>query len=181
MSLHSKWANIKRKKAVLDSKRADNWNKILRQLVVAAKKGGGDINANPTLRLMVDKAKEARMPKENIEKAIKRGTGELEGLSYEEAVYEGFGPDGGALLIECLTDNKNRTVAELRTILSKNGGSLGAVGSTAYIFGTDFNNPIFKVKLTSKENEEALEKILDALDDNDDVSEVYTNYEEDEN
>jgi YebC/PmpR family DNA-binding regulatory protein len=178
MSLHSKWANIKRKKAALDSKRADNWNKILRILVVAAKKGGGDINSNPSLRLAVDKAKEARMPKENIEKAIKRGTGELEGQIYEEAVYEGFGPDGGAILIETLTDNKNRTVAELRTILSKNGGSLGTVGSVAYIFGNDLNNPIFKVKLTSKENEEALEKILDALDENEDVQEVYTNYED---
>lgn len=181
MSLHSKWANIKRKKALLDSKRADNWNKILRLLVVAAKKGGGDINSNPSLRLAVDKAKEARMPKENIEKAIKRGTGEIEGQSFEEAVYEGYGPDGGAILIECLTDNKNRTVAEIRTILSKNGGSLGTVGSAAYIFGDDYHNPIFKVKLSTKENEELLEKILEALDENDDVQEVYTNYEEDEN
>ena len=178
MSLHSKWANIKRKKAVLDSKRADNWNKILRLLTVSAKKGGGDLTSNPNLRLIVEKAKEARMPKENIEKAIKRGTGELEGLTYEEAVYEGFGPDGGAFLIECLTDNKNRTVAELRTILSKNGGSLGTVGSVAYIFGEDYSNPIFRVKLTSKDNEEALEKILDALDENEDVQEVYTNYED---
>lgn len=178
MSLHSKWANIKRKKALLDSKRADNFNKILRILVVAAKKGGGDINSNPALRLAVERAKEARMPKENIEKAIKRGTGELEGQNYEEVVYEGFGPDGGAFLIECLTDNKNRTVAELRTIFSKNGGSLGIVGSTSYIFGSDYSNPIFKVKITSKENEEQLEKLLSALDDNDDVNEVYTNYEE---
>ena len=177
MSLHSKWANIKRKKAALDSKRADNWNKILRILVVAAKKGGGDPNSNPSLRLAVEKAKEARMPKENIEKAIKRGTGELEGVSYEEVTYEGFGPDAGAFLIQCLTDNKNRTVAELRTILSKNGGSLGAIGSTSYIF-EDPENPIFKVKITSKENEESLDKILDALDDNDDVQEVFTNYEE---
>jgi YebC/PmpR family DNA-binding regulatory protein len=177
MSLHSKWANIKRKKAVLDSKRADNWNKLIRLLVVSAKKGGGDLNSNPNLRLNVERAKEARMPKENIEKAIKRGTGELEGIHYEEAVYEGYGPDGGAFLIECLTDNKNRTVAELRTTLSKNGGSLGSVGSTAYIFSTDFKNPIFKVKLTTKENEELVEKILEALNENEDVQEVYTNYE----
>ena len=178
MSLHSKWANIKRKKAVLDSKRADNWNKILRILVVAAKKGGGDANSNPSLRLAVEKAKEARMPKENIEKAIKRGTGELEGVNYEEVTYEGFGPDGGAFLIECVTDNKNRTVAELRTILSKNGGNLGTVGSAAYIFAGNPENPIFKVKITSSENEESLDKILDALDENDDVQEVFTNYEE---
>jgi YebC/PmpR family DNA-binding regulatory protein len=178
MSLHSKWANIKRKKAALDSKRADNWNKILRILVVASKKGGGDPATNPSLRLAVEKAKEARMPKENIEKAIKRGTGELEGVNYEEVVYEGFGPDGGAFLIECVTDNKNRTVAELRTLFSKNGGNLGTVGSAAYIFANDKENPIFKVRITSPENESSLEKILDALDENDDVQEVFTNYEE---
>lgn len=178
MSLHSKWANIKRKKAVLDSKRADNWNKVLRILVVAAKKGGGDPVSNPSLRVAVEKAKESRMPKENIEKAIKRGTGELEGVNYEEVYYEGFGPDGGAFLIECVTDNKNRTVADLRTILSKNGGNLGTVGSAAYIFGNDKENPIFKVKISTPENEVLLDKILDALDDNDDVQEVFTNYEE---
>jgi YebC/PmpR family DNA-binding regulatory protein len=178
MSLHSKWANIKRKKAALDSKRADNWNKILRILVVAAKKGGGDPSSNPSLRVAVEKAKESRMPKENIEKAIKRGTGELEGVNYEEVVYEGFGPDGGAFLIECVTDNKNRTVAELRTILSKNGGNLGTVGSAAYIFGNDKENPIFKVKISTPENEILLDKILDSLDENDDVQEVFTNYEE---
>lgn len=176
MSGHSKWANIKRKKAVLDSKRADNFNKVIRLIVVAAKKGA-DINSNPTLRLAVERAKEARLSKENIEKAIKRGSGQLEGQEFEAITYEGFGPEGGALLIECLTDNKNRTVAELRTILSKNGGSLGSAGSASYIFGSDPENPIFKVKMIIPESEVLLEKILDALDDNDDVQEVYTNYE----
>jgi len=176
MSGHSKWANIKRKKAVLDSKRADNFNKVIRLIVVAAKKGP-DVNSNPTLRLAVEKAKEARLSKENIEKAIKRGSGQLEGQEFEAITYEGFGPEGGALLIECLTDNKNRTVAELRTILSKIGGSLGVAGSTSYIFGNDPENPIFKVKMNAAESEIFLDKILDALDDNDDVQEVYTNYE----
>jgi YebC/PmpR family DNA-binding regulatory protein len=176
MSGHSKWANIKRKKAVLDSKRADNFNKVIRLIVVAAKKGA-DVNSNPTLRLAVEKAKEARLSKENIENAIKRGSGQLEGQEFESITYEGFGPEGGALLIECLTDNRNRTVAELRTILSKNGGSLGSAGSVSYIFGSDPENPIFKVKMELPESETSLEKILDSLDENDDVQEVYTNYE----
>jgi len=177
MSGHSKWANIKRKKAVLDSKRADNFNKVIRLIVSTARKGS-DLNSNPALRLAVEKAKEARLSKENIEKAIKRGSGQNEGQEYEEVTYESFGPEGGALLIQCLTDNKNRTVAEIRTILSKNGGSLGTIGSTSYIFGQEPENPIFKVKLTLSESEIALEKILFALDESDDVQEVYTNYEE---
>jgi transcriptional/translational regulatory protein YebC/TACO1 len=119
------------------------------------------------------------MPKENIDRAIKKGIGELEGISYEEVVYEGFGPDGGAFLIECVTDNKNRTVAELRTIFGKNGGSLGTIGSTAYIFGTDYSNPIFRVKL-NKENEVLVDNIMNFLDESDDVVEVYDNYESDE-
>jgi len=176
MSGHSKWANIKRKKAVLDSKRADNFNKVIRLIFVAAKKGA-DVNSNPTLRLAVEKAKEARLSKENIDNAIKRGSGQLEGQEFESITYEGFGPEGGALLIECLTDNRNRTVAELRTILSKNGGSLGSAGSVSYIFGSDPENPIFKVKMELPESETSLEKILDSLDENDDVQEVYTNYE----
>ena len=179
MAGHSKWKNIRRKKEITDFKKSQSFTKIARLISVAAKKGGGDVSANPDLRLMVEKAKEARMPKENIERAIKKGTGELEGVSYEEVVYEGFGPDGGAFLIECVTDNKNRTVAELRTIFGKNGGSLGAIGSTAYIFGTDYSNPIFRVKL-NKENEVLVENIMNFLDESDDVVEVYDNYESDE-
>jgi YebC/PmpR family DNA-binding regulatory protein len=179
MAGHSKWKNIRRKKEITDFKKSQSFTKIARLISVAAKKGGGDASANPDLRLMVEKAKEARMPKENIERAIKKGTGELEGVSYEEVVYEGFGPDGGAFLIECVTDNKNRTVAELRTIFGKNGGSLGTIGSTAYIFGTDYSNPIFRVKL-NKENEVLVENIMNFLDESDDVVEVYDNYESDE-
>jgi len=179
MAGHSKWKNIRRKKEITDFKKSQSFTKIARLISVAAKKGGGDVSANPDLRLMVEKAKEARMPKENIERAIKKGTGELEGVSYEEVVYEGFGPDGGAFLIECVTDNKNRTVAELRTIFGKNGGSLGTIGSNAYIFGADFNNPIFRVKL-NQENEVLVENIMNFLDESDDVVEVYDNYENEE-
>lgn len=179
MAGHSKWKNIRRKKEALDFKKSQSFTKIAKLITVSAKRGGGDPVGNPDLRLQIEKAKEARMPKENIERAIKKGTGELEGVSYEEVVYEAFGPDGGAFLIECVTDNKNRTVAELRTIFSKNGGSLGAVGSTSYIFGNDYNNPIFKVKL-SEENEELVDNILSFLDESDDVVEVYTNYEDEE-
>lgn len=179
MAGHSKWKNIRRKKEATDFKKSQSFTKLAKLINVSAKRGGGDTISNPELRLLVEKAKEARMPKENIERAIKKGTGELEGVSYEEVIYEAFGPDGGAFLIECVTDNKNRTVAELRTIFSKNNGSLGTVGSTTYIFGTDYNHPIFRVKL-NPENEEFVDKILDFLDESDDVVEVYTNYEDEE-
>jgi YebC/PmpR family DNA-binding regulatory protein len=178
MAGHSKWKNIRRKKEALDFKKSQSFTKLAKLISVSAKRGGGDPVANPELRLLIEKAKEARMPKENIERAIKKGTGELEGVSYEEVKYEAFGPDGGAFLIECVTDNKNRTVAELRTIFSKNGGSLGTVGSTTYIFGQDPNNPIFKVKLQT-ENEVLVDSIMNFLDESDDVVEVYSNYEDD--
>ncbi len=177
MAGHSKWKNIRRKKEALDFKKSQSFTKLAKLISVSSKRGGGDPVANPELRLLIEKAKEARMPKENIERAIKKGTGELEGVSYEEVNYEAFGPDGGAFLIECVTDNKNRTVAELRTIFSKNGGSMGTVGSASYIFGNDLNNPIFKVKLSSG-NIEMVENIINFLDESDDVIEFYTNYED---
>jgi len=131
---HSKWAQIKRKKAANDAKRGQMFTKLIREITVAAREGGGDPNFNPRLRLAVDTAKAANMPADNIERAIKRGTGELEGVSYEEITYEGYGPGGVALYIETLTDNANRTVAEVRHILSKHGGSLGQAGSVAWQF-----------------------------------------------
>jgi len=179
MAGHSKWKNIRRKKEITDFKKSQSFTKLAKLISVSSKRGGGDPTGNPELRLLIEKAKDARMPKENIERAIKKGTGELEGVNYEEVVYEAFGPDGGAFLIECVTDNKNRTVAEIRTIFSKNGGSFGTVGSTAYIFGNDFDNPIFRVKLNT-ENEEYVENIMNFLDESDDVIEVYTNYEDEE-
>ncbi len=134
MAGHSKWAQIKRKKAVIDAKRGQAFTKLIREITVAARQGGGDPNFNPRLRLAVDTTKAANMPQDNIERAIKRGTGELEGVSYEEVSYEGYGPGGVALYIETLTDNQNRTVADVRHILSKHGGSLGTSGSVAWQF-----------------------------------------------
>ncbi len=134
MAGHSKWSQIKRKKAVTDQKRGQAFTKLIRELTVAAREGGGDPNFNPRLRLGVDAAKAANMPQENIERAIKRGTGELEGVTYEEIVYEGYGPGGVALYIETLTDNQKRTVAEVRHLLDKNGGNLGTSGSVAWQF-----------------------------------------------
>ncbi len=134
MAGHSKWSKIKRKKAVNDQKRGQGFTKIIREMTVAAREGGGDPNFNPRLRLAVDAAKSANMPQENIERAIKRGTGELEGVTYEEVVYEGYGPGGVALYIETVTDNQKRTVAEVRHLLDKNGGNLGTAGSVAWQF-----------------------------------------------
>ncbi len=134
MAGHSKWAQIKRKKAVNDAKRGQMFTRLIRELTVAARESGGDPNFNPRLRLAVDTAKAANMPQDNIDRAIKRGTGELEGVSYEEAAYEGYGPGGVALFIETLTDNQNRTVAEVRHALEKHGGNLGTSGSVAWQF-----------------------------------------------
>lgn len=134
MAGHSKWTQIKRKKAVTDQRRAASWTKLIREITVAAKMGGGDATGNPRLRLAIDTARAANMPNDNIDRAIKKGTGELEGVEYQEITYEAYGPAGVALLIETLTDNANRTVADLRHILSKNGGNLGQSGSVAWMF-----------------------------------------------
>lgn len=134
MSGHSKWATTKHKKAAADSKRGKVFTRITKELTVAAKIGGGDVDGNARLRTAIEKAKEANMPQDNIKRAIQKGTGELPGVSYEELNYEGYGPGGVALVIECLTDNKNRTVAELRHILSKNGGSMGETGCVSWMF-----------------------------------------------
>lgn len=134
MAGHNKWSKIKRKKGVNDSKRSAMFTKFIREITVAAKEGGGDVQFNPRLRLAVDTAKGNSMPAENIERAIKKGTGELEGVNYEEVVYEGYGPGGVALYIECLTDNLNRSVADVRHALNRGNGSLGTNGSVAWQF-----------------------------------------------
>ncbi|HEY9030876.1 MAG TPA: YebC/PmpR family DNA-binding transcriptional regulator [Kangiella sp.] len=134
MAGHSKWANIKHRKAAQDAKRGKIFTKIIRELVVAAKEGGGDPNDNPRLRAAMDKALGANMKKDTIEKAIDRGTGNAEGDNYEELTYEGYGPGGVAILVECMTDNKNRTVGEVRHAFTKHGGNLGTNGSVAYLF-----------------------------------------------
>jgi YebC/PmpR family DNA-binding regulatory protein len=134
MAGHSKWAQIKHKKAATDAKRGKLFTKIVKEITVAARLGGGDPEGNPRLRAAIEKAKEVNMPSENIKRAIMKGTGELPGTTYEEVIYEGYGPGGVAILIETLTDNKNRTVSEIRHIMSKNGGSLGEAGCVSWMF-----------------------------------------------
>ncbi len=238
MSGHNKWSSIKHKKAKVDAQRGRIFTRLIKEITVAARMGGGDEESNPRLRAAVAAAKASNMPSANIERAIKRGTGELPGVTYEEATYEGYGPGGAALLIETLTDNKNRTVADLRYILSKHNGNLGESGSVAWIFEkkgvitipaeglseddvmmvvldagaedmksdgevfeiltdpADFDQvkraleeagypidsaevtmyPKSTVKLEGKHAEQML-KLMDALDEHDDVQNVYSNFD----
>ena len=134
MSGHSKWSSIKHKKGAADAKRGRIFTKLIKEITVAARMGGGDPDGNPRLRTAIQAAKAENMPKDNIERAIKKGTGELEGTSYEEVNYEGYGPGGVALLVDCLTDNKNRTVADIKHIFDRYGGNLGEPGCVAWIF-----------------------------------------------
>ena len=134
MSGHSKWANIKHKKGAADARRGKTFTKLIKEITVAARQGSGDLNANPRLRSAVLAARAENMPKDNIERAIKKGTGELEGVSYEESTYEGYGPGGAAILIDSLTDNKNRSVSEIRHALSRHGGNMGENGCVAWMF-----------------------------------------------
>ncbi|MCP4589995.1 MAG: YebC/PmpR family DNA-binding transcriptional regulator [bacterium] len=134
MSGHSKWSTIKHKKAATDAKRGKAWSKMSRDITVAAKAGGGDPDANPRLRLSIDKARGANMPKDNIEKAIKKGTGEVEGVSYEEIVYEGYAPSGVAVMVHALTDNRARTAPEIKKLFERKNGNLGATNCVAWMF-----------------------------------------------
>ncbi len=134
MSGHNKWSTIKHKKGAADARRGKIFTKLIKEITVAARMGGGDPAANPRLRSAVLAAKSENMPKDNIDRAIKKGTGELEGVSYEEVVYEGYGPGGAAILVESLTDNRNRAVAEIRHILNKGGGNMGSNGCVAWMF-----------------------------------------------
>jgi YebC/PmpR family DNA-binding regulatory protein len=134
MSGHSKWSSIKHKKGAADAKRGKIFTRLIREITVAARMGGGDPSGNPRLRSAIAAAKTENMPKENIERAVKKGTGELEGVSYEESSYEGYGPGGVAVLVDCLTDNKNRTVAEVKHAFERHGGNLGEPGCVAWMF-----------------------------------------------
>jgi YebC/PmpR family DNA-binding regulatory protein len=238
MSGHNKWSSIKHKKGAADAKRGKIFSKIIKEITVAARLGGGDTDGNPRLRSAIQSAKSENMPKDNIERAIKKGTGELEGVSYDEINYEGYGPGGVALLIECLTDNKNRTVSEIKYILDRHAGNLGEPGCVAWIFDkrgviiferdkveeetlintaleagaedvkeedtefevitspADFEKvkkafddngltytvaeismvPQNTVKLEGKKAEQML-KMMEALEDNDDVNNVYANFD----
>ncbi len=237
MAGHSKWANIKHRKGAQDAKRGKIFTKIIKELTVAARIGGGDPEANPRLRTAIDKAKQANMPKDNVDRAIKKGTGDLDGVNYEEGIFEGYGPGGVALIVEFLTDNRTRTVADVRHIFSKYGGNLGVSGSVAFLFDrkglisfsteNDFEQlfeaaleagaedvkdegdtyevftepggfievrdamaeaglqwetaeismiPQNQVQLEGKQAETML-KLMDALEDNDDVQNVYANFD----
>lgn len=134
MAGHSKWANIKHKKAAADAKKGKVWTRLIKEIQVAARMGGGDIDSNPRLRLAVDKAYDANMPKDNINRAIQRGVGGVDGANYEEIRYEGYGIGGAAVIVDCMTDNRTRTVAEVRHAFAKNGGNLGQEGSVAFMF-----------------------------------------------
>ena len=237
MAGHSNWANIKHRKGAQDAKRGKIFTKIIKELTVASRIGGGDPDINPRLRTAVDKAKQANMPKDNVDRAIKKGTGDLDGVSYEEGLFEGYGPGGVALIVEFLTDNRTRTVADVRHCFSKYGGNLGVSGSVAFLFDrkglisfsaeNDFDQ-IFEIALEAgaedvkdegdvyevttepgdfiqvreamaaaelqwetaettmlPQNQVMLEgkpaetmlKLMDALEDNDDVQNVYANFD----
>lgn len=241
MSGHNRWSKIKHKKEASDSKKSKVWTKLIKEITVSARTGGGDLNGNPRLRTAVDKARAQNMPNDTIDRAIKKGTGELEGVNYEEFTYEVFGPGGTAILVDIMTDNRNRTTGEIRNLLTKANGNLAGSGSVAWMFkkqgviafetGVDENKltdaaielgaldvvndqgdftvltepkeferirdglktaglptpasaevtmvPQNKTRLVGKEAESAL-KLLDALEDNDDVQNVYSNLDVDE-
>ena len=175
MAGHSKWANIQHRKGAQDKKRGKLFTKLIREITIAAKMGGSDLDANPRLRLAVDKAKAQSMPKDNIERAIKRGAGETEGADYLEIRYEGYGPGGTAVMVDCLTDNRNRTVAEVRHAFSKYGGNLGADGSVNYLF-----DKVGQVMIPSGSDEDAVMEVAiesgaeDVIVDDDGSIEVLT-------
>jgi YebC/PmpR family DNA-binding regulatory protein len=178
MSGHSKWSTIKHKKGAADAKRGKTFTRIIKEMTVAARMGGGDPNSNPRLRSAVAEAKAANMPKDNVERAIKRGTGELEGVSYEEITYEGYGPGGVALMVEVMTDNTNRTTPEIRHMLEKNGGNMGTPGSVRFQF--DRKGYLSVDKKAADEDklmEIALEAGADDLLSFGDAFEIYTSPE----
>lgn len=159
MSGHSKWSTIKRKKGAVDAKRGRIFTRLIKEITVAARMGGGDPDGNPRLRAAIASAKTENMPKDNIERAIKKGTGELEGAVYEEITYEGYGPGGVAILVDCMTDNKNRTVADIRHFFSKNGGNLGESGCVSWMFDKKGTIVIDKEAI---DEEELMDKALEA-------------------
>jgi YebC/PmpR family DNA-binding regulatory protein len=159
MSGHSKWATIKRKKAAVDAKRGKIFTKLIKELTIAARDGGGDPAGNPRLRLAVDNAKAANMPADNIDRAIKKATGELEGVTYHELLFEAYAPAGAAVLIEVVTDNKNRSVAEIKHLFSKYGGTLGESGSVAWMFD---RKGIITIHAEGKTEDDMMEIVLEA-------------------
>jgi YebC/PmpR family DNA-binding regulatory protein len=171
MSGHSKWSTIKHKKAAKDAKRGKIFTKLIKEITVAARMGGGDVNANPRLRTAVAAAKASSMPTDNIDRAIKKGTGELEGVSYEEVQYEGYGPGGVAIMLSLLTDNRNRTVAEIRNVFGKHGGNLGETGCVGWMFS---KKGVIAVEKSAAEEERLMEVALEAgADDIGDAGDIF--------
>lgn len=179
MAGHSKWANIQHRKAAVDKKRAKRWTRILREVTVSARLGGGDPDANPRLRAAMNDASSDNVPKDTIERAIQKGTGELEGASYDEITYEGYGPGGVAVIIETMTDNRNRTVAELRHLFSRHGGSLGESNSVAWMFD---RRGYFEIERGTMDEEEVMELALevgvDDLETEGENYELFTAFED---
>ena len=176
MSGHSHFKSIKHKKELTDTKRGKIFSKMAKVIEIAARKGG-DPNMNPALRLAIEKARSVNMPNDNIERAIKKGTGETKEGQLEEVVYEAYGPGGIALIIEAITDNKNRTVSELKHILNSFGGSLSGTGSVTYMFerkGAEWISR-YSMDITDANTKDQITKLFEALDENDDVSEIYSN------
>lgn len=177
MSGHSKWSTIKRKKGKLDAERGKMFTKLIREITVAAREGGGDLESNARLRTAVNTAKAANMPADNIKRGIQKGTGELEGVHYENSSYEGYGPGGVAVMVETLTDNKNRTVAEIRHIFTRHNGSLGEVGCVGWMFN---RKGYITIERNVMGEEELMEKALDAgasdFEAGDEVYEIYTEF-----
>ena len=170
MSGHSKWSTIKRKKAAVDAKRGKMFTKLIKEITVAARNGGGDPDANPRLRLAVDNAKAANMPADNIDRAIKKATGELEGVNYSEITYEGYAPGGVAVMVESVTDNKNRTVAEIRHAFTKYGGSLAESGAVSYGFD---RKGVITLPAQDKTEDDMMEIVLDAGADDIELEDNY--------
>jgi len=176
MSGHSKWKTIKHKKAIKDARRGKVFTKLARAITVAAQKGDPDPEMNPTLRTAIENAKDGDMPKDNIKRAIERGSGGGEGNTLYEFSLEGYGPEGVAIVCEILTDNRNRTVAEVRKIFDQGGGSLGEQGSAAYVFKNP-ENPLFEVKIEDQGLAQKVLELVEVLDDHDDVQSVLANFD----
>ena len=179
MSGHSKWHSIRHKKAIVDAKRGKIFTKLIKEVTVSARLGGGDIEANPRLRSAVQAAKDSNMPQENIKRAIMKGTGELPGVNYESVTYEGYGPGGVAVFVECLTDNKNRTVADIRHSFAKYGGNLGETGSVNWMFN---RKGYISISKGAASEDDLLDIVLEAgaedLQSEDDSYQVYTSFEQ---
>ncbi|NPC93526.1 YebC/PmpR family DNA-binding transcriptional regulator [Bacillus sp. WMMC1349] len=181
MAGHSKWKNIQKRKNAQDAKRGKIFMKLAKEIYVAAKTGGPDPESNPSLRLAIDKAKNANMPNDNIDRAIKKAAGNQDGNQYEEITYEGYGPAGVAIMVKCLTDNKNRTATNVRTAFSKNGGNLGETGCVSYMFNRQGYIAIEREELDSDEDEFMLELIeigAEELETSDELFEIYTEPEQ---